>query len=78
MKTQKQKVMEYIKKNGTITTRDAGLKLEIWDLQAIIFDIKNDGVAIQSEWVTNKRTKKQYKVYALNQKKIDQYVKSMA
>lgn len=73
-KTQREQVLEYIGKNGIITTRDAGLKLEIWDLQSIIRDLRNDGIDIKSEWVTNKRTKKQYKVYATKQKAINNYL----
>ena len=73
MKTQKDKVLGYMQTHSVITTRDAGIKLEIWDLQSIIRDLKNDGLKIFSEFVTNKRTKKTYKIYALTQKSIDGY-----
>ena len=73
--TQKEKVLNYMQKKGYITTRDAGINLNVWDLQANIRDLKNDGFKIISEWVTNKNTKASYKVYALKADKIASYKK---
>lgn len=71
--TQKEKVLKYMQEKGYITTRDAGINLEVWDLQSNIRDLKNDGITIYSAWVQNIRTKATYKVYALHQKYIDAY-----
>lgn len=78
MITQKEQVFKYIQSNGYITSLEAVLKLNIIDLQSNIRDLKNDGVAIKSKWVTNRKTKKTYKVYALKQKYIDEYEKRVA
>lgn len=77
-KTQKEKVLKYIQKRGYITTRDAGIDLNVWDLQSNIRDLKNDGIKIVSDWVTNKKTKSTYKVYALKNEKIERYKKMYA
>lgn len=71
--TQKEKVLKYMQKCGCITTRDAGIELNVWDLQSNIRDLKNEGIIIYSEWVTNKNTKSSYKVYALKKAYIDNY-----
>ena len=75
--TQKEKIINYMQKNGFITTRDAGIRLNIWDLQSNIRDLKNDGIEIKSEWITNKKTKTNYKVYALKIKEIENYKRKL-
>lgn len=77
-KTQKEKVLNYIQKKGYITTLDAMIDLCVCDLQSNIRDLKNDGIKIKSEWVTNRNTKSSYKVYALKQEKIDRYKRMYA
>lgn len=76
--TQKEKVLKYMQKCGCITTRDAGIELNVWDLQSNIRDLKNEGIIIYSEWVTNRHTKSSYKVYALKNEKIERYKKMYA
>ena len=71
--TQKEKVWLYLKTHGYITTRDAVIDLYVCDLQSVIRDLRNDGRRIIDEWVTNKKTKATYKVYALKQSSIDFY-----
>lgn len=71
--TQKEKVLNFIQKYGHITSLEAVLKLNIIDLQAIVYSLKKDGVNVLDEWVTNRRTGATYKVYGLNQRKINAY-----
>ena len=78
MITQKELVFKYIQNFGIITSMDAVRKLNIIDLQSNIRNLKNDGITILSKWVTNRKTKKTYKVYALKQKYIDEYEKRVA
>lgn len=78
--TEKQtdRVLHYIQREGYITTRDAVIQLNIMDLQSNIRDLRNEGINVLGEWVTNPRTKSTYKVYALQQKYIDKYKKLFA
>lgn len=76
--TQREKVLKYMREKGYITTRNAGIDLNVWDLQSNIRDLKNEGITIYSEWITNKKTKSTYKVYGLNKVRIDSYKKKMA
>ena len=71
--TQKEKVLNFIQKHGHITSFEAVIKLNIIDLQSVIRDLKEDGVDILSEWVTNRRSGKTYKVYGLQQRNINAY-----
>ena len=70
--TQKQKVLWYMQENGCITTRDAGIKLNVWDLQAIIYALKADDFQIYDEWVISKN-KNNYKIYSLKEKNLKAY-----
>ena len=47
--SQKEKVLKYIKDNGSITSMDAFREFKITRLAAIIFDLKKDGVDIKTE-----------------------------
>ena len=63
MITQKQAVISYMKKYGSITTLDAFFDLGITRLAAVIHDLKKDGYPIKSELVTEK-TQYGYKTFA--------------
>ena len=78
MITQKELVFKYIQTNGTITSMDAFRKLNITDLQSSVRYLRNDGIKVLGEWVTNRKTKKTYKVYALKQKYIEEYKQRIA
>lgn len=52
--TQRQKVINYMKKYGSITTLDAIFDLGITRLAAVEHDLKKDGYPIRSELVTMK------------------------
>jgi DeoR/GlpR family transcriptional regulator of sugar metabolism len=59
--TQHQKIVEYIKKNGSITSFDAYTKCGITQLATRIKELKEQGYAIRSEWVVKPNT--HYKKY---------------
>ena len=61
-----------MQKHGCITTRDAGIKLNVWDLQAIIYALKADGIVIFDEWVITKN-ENNYKIYALKKNCLKAY-----
>lgn len=63
-KTQKEQVYDYLKTNGTITSRECMLELDIMDLQKAIQLLRQDGEKITDEWKTSNNRKK-YKVYKL-------------
>lgn len=48
---QKQKVLEYIKANGSITPKEAYTKLGIYRLSAIIFVLREEGKNIKTQMV---------------------------
>lgn len=48
--SQEQKIMEFLKKNTCITQRDA-FRMGIYRLGARIWDLRNNGVPINSEYV---------------------------
>lgn len=52
--TQRQKVINYMKKYGSITTLDAIFDLGITRLAAVEHDLKKDGYPIRSQLVTMK------------------------
>lgn len=41
--SQKQRVLEYLEENGSITSMEAFRKLGVTRLSAVIFDLKRDG-----------------------------------
>lgn len=71
--TQNEKVLKHIQTKGYITSLDAVKYLNIIDLQSNVRDLRNKGINVKGEWVTNRKTKSTYKVYSLKQKNIDKY-----
>lgn len=61
--TQKQAVVNYMDKYGSIAPREAVSDLGIYRLAAVIHDLKKDGYPIKSELVTEK-TQYGYKTFA--------------
>lgn len=49
MATQKQMVMAYIEKNGSISSRDAFSELGVTRLSAVIFDLKEEGYEFEKK-----------------------------
>ena len=47
--TQKEKVINYMRANGSITSMDAFREYRITRLAAVIFELKKDGFNIKSE-----------------------------
>ena len=54
MKTQKERIVRYIRDFGSITTKDAFNDLGIARLSARIFELKEDGYAFEETWETGK------------------------
>lgn len=52
-KSQKQKILEYLINNKTITSLECVYKLNIVDLQHAIMELRRDGIDITDEWVNN-------------------------
>jgi len=50
--THKQIVYDYLLKGNKITTRDAMIDLGIGDLQGTIRDLKQEGVSIESKYIS--------------------------
>ena len=63
--TQKEQILEYLKRNKTITTLESVLKLMITDPQHYIMELRREGYKITDKWITNPKTKKHYKEYRL-------------
>lgn len=55
MKSQKTEVIEYIKKNGSITSYEAYQRLGITQLGARLDDLRKDGYVFVTEWAHAKR-----------------------
>ena len=70
--TQKEKVIEYISKNGVITTKDATEKLWIMDLQGVIRNLKNDGYFFYTGYKNSKNSR--YKGYAFYKRELDKFL----
>ena len=66
-KTQKDIVLEHLNKKGSITTRECALKYDIYDLQGVIRNLKQDGIVILSQWEKNTKTGKTYKRYRIGE-----------
>lgn len=49
--TQKNRLLEYLEKNETITTLESVLKLGITDPQHYIMELRNEGYTITDEWI---------------------------
>lgn len=54
MKSQKKMVLEYIREFGSITSLDAFKDLGITRLSAVIFDLREDGFDIFTDWEQGK------------------------
>ena len=54
MKTQKEKIIEHIKKHGSITSYEAYMDLGITQLGARLDQLKKDGYEFETEWITKK------------------------
>lgn len=54
MKTQKEKIIEHIKKYGSITSYEAYMDLGITQLGARLDQLKKDGYEFKTEWITKK------------------------
>lgn len=68
MKSQKQKILEYIKKHGSISSWEAYSKLGITQLGARLDQLRKDGYLFETEWVHKKNRngkKTSYKKYKL-------------
>lgn len=62
--TQCEKVLQYMKERGSITSWDAVYNLGIFRLSARISDLKADGYRIKSETVKKKDGRGEWKHYA--------------
>lgn len=54
MKTQKEKIIEHIKKYGSITSFEAYMDLGITQLATRISELKEKGYEFETEWITKK------------------------
>jgi len=64
-KSQKQKILEYLINNKTITSLECVYKLSIVDLQHAIMELRRDGFNITDEWINNGDARfKRYKLEA--------------
>lgn len=69
MKSQKEEILDYIKKHGSITSYEAYQKLGITQLGARLDQLRKDGYLFETEWVHKKNRKgqktsfKKYKLY---------------
>lgn len=61
MKSQKEKILSYIRTYGGISNRDAAMELDIYRLSARIFDLRQDGINIVTD--TIRRNGKSFAVY---------------
>lgn len=62
-RTQKERVLDYLKSNKTITSIECVYRLNIVDLQKAIQLLRQDGWNITDEWKTNGDTR--FKLYKL-------------
>ena len=69
LKTQSQAILEYMKAHGGITQLEATKFLGITRLSARVFDMKAEGVNIQTRWEQGKNRYgiTRYKVYYLKE-----------
>lgn len=68
--SQKERILEYLEKNKTITTLESVLKLGITDPQHYIMELRNEGYKITDKWIngTNRVGRKiRYKRYRLEE-----------
>ena len=68
--SQKERILEYLEKNKTITTLESVMKLGITDPQHYIMELRNEGYKITDKWIngTNRVGRKiRYKRYRLEE-----------
>lgn len=63
--TQKQTVLEHLRKRGSITAYEAIMDHNVFRLSARIHELIQEGHPIEAEWKVNDTTKKQYVRYHL-------------
>lgn len=64
-KSQKERVLDYLINNKTITSLECVYKLSIVDLQHAIMELRRDGYNITDEWINNGDARfKRYKLEA--------------
>lgn len=61
--TQKEKVLQYIMRNGSITSLECAVYLRIMDLQGVVRDLKKAGYNVTDVW--EKSDNATYKRYFL-------------
>lgn len=69
--TQHERIVDYMKKHGTITQADASTELGITKLATRISEMKRNGMVIYSDWERGKNRfgeDTDYKFYALTKK----------
>lgn len=54
MKSQRERIVDYINIHGSITAAEAFDRLGISRLSARLFELKDEGYAFDEEWVTEK------------------------
>lgn len=69
MKNQKEEILDYIKKHGSITSYEAYQKLGITQLGARLDDLKKEEYEFKTEWAHSKRKGKikYFKRYSLKE-----------
>lgn len=68
--SQKERILEYLEKNKTITTLESVMRLGIMDPQHYIMELRNEGYKITDKWIngTNRVGRKiRYKRYRLEE-----------
>lgn len=65
MKSQKQRILEYLQRNKTISSLECVMNLKIIDLQHSIMELRREGYKITDEWKKKSYDKGYYKVYKL-------------
>ena len=68
--SQKERILEYLEKNKTITTLESVMRLGITDPQHYIMELRNEGYKITDKWIngTNRVGRKiRYKRYRLEE-----------
>lgn len=63
--TQRARILKYLVEHGTITNRECGYELDIWDLQKSIQILRDEGYPITDEWIQKANGKGHYKKYKL-------------
>lgn len=63
-KTQRDRVLEWLRTNGELTTREAVAELNVMSLTKRISELRRDGIVIRTEW-RKSSTGAKYGVYSL-------------